>query len=63
VPYLQVEATGPSRIDWEFLLTLPRVRETPHVVHAMCAAGLGVRVDGRRGRGLVVRQPGEAEGA
>jgi hypothetical protein len=63
VPYLQVEATGPSRIDWEFLLALPRVRETPHVVHALCAAGLGVRVDGRRGRGLVVRQPGEAEGA
>ncbi|HET7293383.1 MAG TPA: PEP/pyruvate-binding domain-containing protein [Vicinamibacteria bacterium] len=58
VPYLQVAQDG--RVDWEFLLGLPRRRETPRVIHAECAAGLCVRVDGRRGRGVVLRSPGEA---
>jgi hypothetical protein len=54
VPYLQVAQGGGDRIDWEYLLALPRVRETPRLVHARCGTGLRVRVDGRRGRGLVL---------
>ncbi|HJS57089.1 MAG TPA: PEP/pyruvate-binding domain-containing protein [Vicinamibacteria bacterium] len=54
VPYLQVAGSGGGRIDWEYLLALPRVRETPRVIHARCGEALRVRADGRRGRGLVL---------
>ena len=61
VPYLQVAQGGADRIDWEFLLALPRVRETPRVIHAASNAALCVRVDGRHGRGLVLSPRGEAD--
>jgi hypothetical protein len=61
VPYLQVAPGRTGRIDWEYLLALPRRLETPRVIHAVCEAGLGVRVDGRRGRGLVLA-PGDEGG-
>jgi len=37
-----------------------RRRETPRMIHAVCEAGLSVRVDGRHGRGLVLPSRGEA---
>jgi hypothetical protein len=55
VPYLSVPEPGPGRVDWEYLLGLPRRRETRHVVHAWCEEGLTVRSDGLHRRAVVLR--------
>lgn len=48
-------------IDWEWLAGLPAEEETPNVRHAVSGVPLEIRVDGRSGRGVVVRGP-ESEG-
>jgi hypothetical protein len=45
-------------IDWEWLRGLPARRETDFVRHVETPAPLLVRVDGRRGRGVVLRGAG-----
>lgn len=55
VAYLSVPESGRARLDWDFLLGLPRVSESEHVVHARVPGGLRVEVDGRRQRGLIRR--------
>lgn len=56
VPYLSVPEVGAGRIDWAYLLDLPREREMERVVHARSEGGLTVRADGRHGRAVVLRQ-------
>jgi len=60
VAYLSVPLHGTSRIDWEALEALPRLAETPHVCHARLEQPLLLKVDGRTGRAVVMRQ-GRAE--
>ena len=55
VAYFSVPAHEPGRIDWDWLEGLPRRNEAEWVVHAEAPVPLRVRVDGRSGRGLVLR--------
>ena len=59
VAYFSVPGLDPSGIDWEWLRGLPVRRETDFVRHVETPAPLLVRVDGRRGRGVVLRAAGE----
>jgi Pyruvate phosphate dikinase, AMP/ATP-binding domain len=55
VPYLSVPDDGRSRIDWEWIESLPRAAESPFVCHAEVPGHLRVEVDGWSGRGRIVR--------
>ncbi len=55
VLYLAVRHGGPLRIDWEWLDAQPAVRETAFVRHVRLPQPLLVRVDGRGGRGVILR--------
>jgi hypothetical protein len=46
---------GPPSIDWDWLGRLPARRETEFLRHVETPAPLRIRVDGRRGRGVVLR--------
>jgi hypothetical protein len=59
VAYFSVPGLDTSGIDWEWLRGLPARRETDFVRHVETPAPLIVRVDGRRGRGVVLRGAGE----
>lgn len=52
--YLSVPHRGPHGIAWERLARLPAVQDTGLVRHVRLERPLTVRVDGRRGRGVVV---------
>jgi len=58
VVYFSVPGLDKSGIDWEWLRGLPVRRETGFVRHVETPAPLLVRVDGRRGRGVVLRDAG-----
>ena len=58
VAYFSVPGLDASGIDWEWLRGLPARRETEFVRHVETPAPLLVRVDGRRGRGVVLRGAG-----
>ncbi|HOX25020.1 MAG TPA: PEP/pyruvate-binding domain-containing protein [Candidatus Krumholzibacteria bacterium] len=51
--YLSVPHRGPRRIAWERLDRLPAIDDTGLVRHVRLDRPLSVRVDGRRGRGVV----------
>jgi hypothetical protein len=53
VLYLSVPHRGPHGIAWERLQPLPAVHESEFVRHVRLDRPLRVRVDGRRGRGVV----------
>ena len=55
VLYFSVPEGGGGRIDWDWLERLPRRSEGQWVCHAELPAPLTARVDGRRGRGVVMR--------
>jgi hypothetical protein len=58
VAYFSVPGLDASGIDWEWLRALPARRETDFVRQVETPAPLLVRVDGRRGRGVVLRGTG-----
>lgn len=58
VVYFSVPGLDASGIDWEWLRGLPARQETDFVRHVETPAPLLVRVDGRRGRGVVLRDAG-----
>jgi len=58
VAYFSVPGLDASGIDWEWLRGLPARRETEFVRHVETPVPLLVRVDGRRGRGVVLRGAG-----
>ena len=49
------EGSARGRIDWDWLDGLPAVAETDHVRHVRTPVPLRLRVDGRGGRGMVLR--------
>ena len=55
VAYLSIPLAGRSRVDWTWIEGLVRRRETALAVHAEAASPLIIRVDGRHGRGVVLR--------
>ncbi|MDD3642516.1 MAG: PEP/pyruvate-binding domain-containing protein [Candidatus Krumholzibacteria bacterium] len=54
--YFSVRHDGPYAIDWDWLAGQPAVAETEYIRHVRCAAPLSIRVDGRRGRGVIVHE-------
>ncbi len=55
VAYFMVRHDEAGAIDWDALDALPAAAETPHVRHVRLPAPLCVRVDGRTGRGVILR--------
>jgi hypothetical protein len=55
VLYFCVRFDLEAGIDWAWLDAQPAVAETPLTRHVRLGAPLAVRVDGRRGRGLIRR--------
>lgn len=55
VAYLMVHHDARPGIDWAWLAAQPAVAETAHVRHLRLPAPLRIAVDGRRGRGVVLR--------
>jgi hypothetical protein len=55
VCYFSVPHTGKYKIDWNWLNQQPIIAETTYVRHIRLAEPLRIKVDGRRGRGVVER--------
>ena len=53
--YLSVPDPEEYPIDWRWLQEQPVVRETEYVRHVRSAVPLSVRIDGRSGKGLILR--------
>ncbi|MHB8077699.1 MAG: PEP/pyruvate-binding domain-containing protein [Candidatus Krumholzibacteriia bacterium] len=53
--YFAVHHAGTHRIDWAWLDTQPAAGESPHTRHVRLASPLCVRVDGRSGRGVILK--------
>jgi len=53
VLYLSVRHSGPRQIDFDWLNRQPCVSETTFVKHVRLDAPLSIKVDGRRGRGVI----------
>ncbi len=56
VLYLSVAGRPGQRVDWDWLDAQPAATETAHLRHLRLSAPLEVRLDGRSGRGVVVRR-------
>lgn len=56
--YFSVRHTDRHPIDWSWLESQGHLAETPHVRHARLKRPLRIRVDGRTGRGVIVRPDG-----
>lgn len=56
VSYFTVHHEGRFRIDWDWLAQQPAENETEFVRHVRLAAPLQVKVDGRTGRGVILRE-------
>jgi hypothetical protein len=59
VPYFSIKASGRTPIDWEWLARQPAVSETRLIRHVRPATALEVRVDGRSGRGVILKPSSE----
>jgi hypothetical protein len=53
VKYFSVPFTSPRQIDWTWLAAQEVIQETNFVRHVRLPAPLDIRVDGRRGRGVI----------
>lgn len=56
VQYLTVGHNGPFPIDWQWLGRQPAVAESAFVRHVRAPRPLRVKVDGRAGRGVILRE-------
>jgi len=54
--YFSVERDGPDSVDWAWLASQTPVAETPFVRHVRCEKPLLVEVDGRTGRGVILKE-------
>jgi hypothetical protein len=53
--YMMLQHEGPYRIDWQWLSEQPAVRETDFIRHIRLDAPIVIHVDGRSGRGVILR--------
>lgn len=54
--YFMLQYDGPFQIDWDWLNTQPAAHETDLIRHVRLSAPLSIRVDGRSGRGVILRE-------
>lgn len=57
VLYFSLRNQPGHRIDWQWLASQPAAAETAHLRHIRLTQPLLVKVDGRTGRGLILRPP------
>ncbi|MFH1419630.1 MAG: PEP/pyruvate-binding domain-containing protein [Planctomycetota bacterium] len=55
IHYLTVSHASPRQIDWVWLGGLPAIEETEYVRHVRTPNPLDIKVDGRAGRGVILR--------
>ncbi len=55
VMYLTVHHSSPRRIGWDWLAAQPALRETELLRHVRLPSPLTTKIDGRRGRGVILR--------
>jgi hypothetical protein len=55
VLYFSVAGRPAQKVDWEWLEAQPAASETAHLRHLRLAQPLTMKVDGRTGRGVVLR--------
>ncbi len=55
VSYLSVGLSAHAIIDWGWLNSQPEITSTPHVRHVRTAKPVTIRVDGRHGRGVILK--------
>ncbi len=48
---------GEGVLDWEWLDAQPALSAAAHVRHLRLAAPVEIRIDGRRGRGVILKPP------
>ncbi len=56
IHYMTVSHSGPRQIGWSWLDGLPAIEETEYVRHVRTPSPLAVKVDGRVGRGVILRE-------
>ena len=60
IGYFNALASEGGRIDWEWLESLPAVSESPWLHHVRLEEPLDIRIDGRRGVGVILKRPHES---
>ncbi len=55
INYITVSRAGGDRIDWDWLIALPRMNDAAFVAHARLDKPITLKVDGRRSRCVVIK--------
>ena len=56
ISYITVSAAHGGRLDWDWLVSLPRLNDTMYVAHVRLDTPLTLKVDGRQSKGVIVAQ-------
>jgi CheY-like chemotaxis protein len=54
IPYITVNQSGDDRFDWEALADCAVVQETEYIRHVRRERPLKLKIDGKRGRGVII---------
>jgi hypothetical protein len=55
VKYFSLPLSSPFQIDWQWLSSQPVVEQTDFLTHVQLSAPIHVRVDGRKGKGVIYK--------
>ncbi len=61
VSYISLSRTGKFRIDWDWLSHQKEIQKTQYVRHVRLPSPLYIKIDGRSGRGAVLKTWGKNE--
>jgi len=56
INYITVPPHGKSYLDWERIMSFPKVRETAYIVHARAAHPFKIKVDGRKSECVILAE-------
>jgi hypothetical protein len=56
INYITVAAGDGGRLDWDWLVSLPRLSDTTYIAHVRLETPLMLKVDGRQSMGVIVAQ-------
>lgn len=55
INYLMITGDGEDFLQWQWVLSLPRVRESAHVAWSRCEQPFVIKVEGEKSRGVILR--------
>jgi len=61
VSYISLSRTGKFRLDWDWLSHQKEIKKTKYVRHVRLPSPLYIKIDGRSGRGAVLKTRGKNE--